>query len=1058
MKNLLYLILFALLGQDLLAQTTIGRQVVDSFTVSFNGPQKRYALEWFPPGYQTDGLKHPVIFFFHGAGDGGTGIAGLNNLLHTGLLTQRIAQGFNPAAIDPRTRQLTQFIVISPSDPGGWSCLYDQLRDIVPSALTKFAQYVDLNRVYITGLSAGGDGTLTCLGADTTFCKRFAAAALFSTADVDGSQSVPISDVQTVANFSKVISHNKVGVWFTCGDQDQRSNLKYNDSINNPNPSPLAKLSILANTGHSAWIQGYDSSWRPLVGSYYGKAASTVNGGNGPASIPSSTGQLPRGPGTGATQDSVNTFEWFLLFSRGASAPVTTPTANAGNNQTIVLPTSSVALNGSVTAGTGNTVNSTLWTEVSGPNTASIANASILSTTASGLILGTYVFQLKVTNNLGATATSTVTITVQSAPAPIANAGPDQTLTIPTTSTTLTGAASSGPITSYAWTQMTGPSTVSFGTPTAVTTTVSNLNIGIYGFKLTLNGGAAFAVVQVTVNAASTYPACGARTVHVWSTPNADTGRTLKMPEVLGYAPGDTIKIKGINDFANYWVYLAIDSFVGNPACPLIVVPYGDAPVLVQTLAGTADAQGFLNGHNGNFHISNSSYIKVDGKYAGLVYNNGYTYGFRVQGDPLLRYDLGAGFQVDGGSRNIEYRHCFAHNIGTGMWCKNDGTCDPRLNYPNLVNDSITIDSCVVIGTWNEGMYLLNTSPDNNASDPRPVVCNGVTTFPMPPRGGDFHIYGNYVDSCGRGGIQLGCASEGLFSEINNNIVKHCGMNGDDAQGTCISDGQYTKAKIHDNVCGKTYTWSIALLGASHTGFPQEVYNNQTDSSGYQATYDLSNTTKEVINPWTEPMFTDSLPWPQTFFFDSKPKQFQDSTILSIRNNIFGLAKGMSQQILIQNDAGDLQLRGGNIICNNVIKGTGVPCQIFVDPNATGFTFSSNCAGAPTVGAGSNQTITLPTSTATLTGFATANEGVISSVNWTKLSGPATFTITSPTSTTTTVTGLIQGQYVFQITAFDSLGLSSSASVTVNVAPPVIPAGTAGKVPISLRKKILPKH
>lgn len=1054
MKKLLYLILFALLGQDVLAQTTIGRQVVDSFTVSFNGPQKRYALEWFPPGYQTSGLKYPVIFFYHGSGDGGVGIAGLNNLLHTGLLTQRIAQGFNPAAIDPKTRQLTQFIVISPSDPSGWSCEYDQLRDIVPTALTRFAQYIDLNRVYETGLSAGGDGSLTCMGADTTFAKKFAAMATCSTADVDGSGSVPITDVATVANFKFAIPNLGIGIWMACGDQDTRSNPKYIDQFNlTATTKPHGKYTQLAGVGHSEWIQGYDSAFRPM-GNYYGNNAE--NNGNGIPSIPNNNGSPVEG--SGVTQDSLNMFEWFLLFSRGTSPPATTPTANAGNNQTIVLPTSSVALNGSVTAGTGNTVNSTLWTQVSGPNTATIANASVLSTTASGLILGTYVFQLKVTNNLGATATSTVTITVQNAPAPNANAGPDQTLTVPTSSTTLTGAGSSGTITSYAWTQLSGPSTVTFGTPSSVTTTVSNLNIGIYGFKLTLNGGAASAVVQVTVNGASIYPNCGARTVHVWSTPNSDTGRSLKMPEVLGYAPGDTIKIKGINDFANYWVYLAIDSFVGNPACPLIVMPYGDANVLVQTLAGGADGQGFLNGHNGNFHISNSSYIKVDGKVPGLVYNNGYTYGFRVQGDPLLRYDLGAGFQVDGGSHNVEYRHCFAHNIGTGMWCKNDGTCDPRLNYPNLVNDSIFIDSCVVIGTWNEGMYLLNTSPDNNASDPRPVVCNGVTTFPMPPRGGDFHIFGNYVDSCGRGGIQLGCASEGLFSEINNNIVKHCGMNGDDAQGTCISDGQYTKAKIHDNVCGKTYTWSIALLGASHTGFPQEVYNNQTDSSGYQATYNLSNTTKEVINPWTEPMFTDSLPWPQTFFFDSKPKQFQDSTILSIRNNIFGLAKGMSQQILIQNDAGDLQLRGGNIICNNVIKGTGVPCQIFVDPNATGFTFSTNCAGAPTVGAGSNQTITLPASTATLAGFATANEGVISSVNWIKLSGPATFTITSPTSTTTTVTGLIQGTYVFQITAFDSLGLSSSASVTVTVAPPVIPAGTAGKVPISLRKKILPKH
>ena len=65
------------------------------------------------------------------------------------------------------------------------------------------------------------------------------------------------------------------------------------------------------------------------------------------------------------------------------------PTANAGTNQTITLPTSTVTLNGS---GSSGPITSYLWTMVSGPNIPSITTPSAVSTTVAGLIQGTYVF------------------------------------------------------------------------------------------------------------------------------------------------------------------------------------------------------------------------------------------------------------------------------------------------------------------------------------------------------------------------------------------------------------------------------------------------------------------------------------------------------------------------------------------------------------------------------------------------------------------------------------------------------------------------------------------
>ena len=90
---------------------------------------------------------------------------------------------------------------------------------------------------------------------------------------------------------------------------------------------------------------------------------------------------------------------------------------------------------------------------------------------------------------------------------PVANAGSNQTITLPTNSTTLTGSGSESGARScpYAWTQLTGPSTATFGTAGAATTTVGALVQGVYSFQLLVTDAlsvTATSTVQVTVNAA----------------------------------------------------------------------------------------------------------------------------------------------------------------------------------------------------------------------------------------------------------------------------------------------------------------------------------------------------------------------------------------------------------------------------------------------------------------------------------------------------------------------------------------------------------------------------
>ena len=97
----------------------------------------------------------------------------------------------------------------------------------------------------------------------------------------------------------------------------------------------------------------------------------------------------------------------------------------------------------------------------------------------------------------------------------------------------------------------------------------------------------------------------------------------------------------------------------------------------------------------------------------------------------------------------------------------------------------------------------------------------------------------------------------------------------------------------------------------------------------------------------------------------------------------------------------------------------------------------------PTATAGTAQSITLPSTSATLSGSGAGTNGAtVASYAWSQTSGPAGAVITTANAASTTVTGLSQGVYVFTLTVTDNHGLSSVSQVTITVVPaPVAIAG-----------------
>jgi hypothetical protein len=141
-------------------------------------------------------------------------------------------------------------------------------------------------------------------------------------------------------------------------------------------------------------INGNYNDWAPALGSYTLKVTPY-----------SATG----GGGTAGTPLTIN----FSIINNTNKIP----TANAGSDKTITLPTNSTVLNGSGTD-TDGTISTYTWSQVSaGPNTATFSpSKTAKSPTVSGLIEGSYIFKLVVTDNLGASSKpDSVTVTVKPA-------------------------------------------------------------------------------------------------------------------------------------------------------------------------------------------------------------------------------------------------------------------------------------------------------------------------------------------------------------------------------------------------------------------------------------------------------------------------------------------------------------------------------------------------------------------------------------------------------------------------------------------------------------------
>jgi alpha-tubulin suppressor-like RCC1 family protein len=780
--------------------------------------------------------------------------------------------------------------------------------------------------------------------------------------------------------------------------------------LGNPGTSPCNIYTLPANTLPTALINGVKNGSESVSAttvnlsgaastdnvhiSYY--VWSQVSGPNTPViSIPSgvSVNIIGLTNGTYVFKLRCTDNEWLsdsTTFTLNVNTAGPHPVDSAGPAQTITLPTNSVTLTGTASE-TGGTIVSTKWTEVSGPNTATFGNTAALSTTASGLVQGVYIFELTATDSSGITVQSTVKITVNPAPGlPVVSAGVSQTITLPTSSVTLAGTASelNGTIVSYSWTQVSGPSTATIASAGQLSTVVSGLVQGVYRFQLLVKdalGITASATVQVTVNA-SVVP--GPPVV------SAGANQTITLPTNSVTLTATASETNGTIVSYN-WVQLS------GPSTSTIASS-GTASTAVNGLA--AGVYSFQITVTDNSGVTATAVVKVTVNAA------------IVPGPPVV--SAGSDQTITLPTTSVTLTATASETNGTIVSYK-----WVQLSGPSISTIVSSGSASTVVNGLVQGVYTFQiTVTDNSgitATDAVIVTVNPATVIP---------------------GTPVVSAGSDQTITLPTNSVTLTATASETGGGTIVS---YKWVQLS----GPSVS-TIASSGSASTsvnGLVQGVYTFQitvTDNSGVTASSVVKVTVNAAVVPGPPNVSAGA---DQTITLPTS-----STTLIAVAFETNGtIVSYQWTQVSGPNTATITSAGQASTGVNGLVQGV-YTFQVVVTDNS-GVTASNvvivtvNAAtlppGTPSANAGADQTITLPIDSAKLQGSGTEANGTIVSYKWVQLSGPNVSTIASSGSATTEVTGLVQGNYTFQLTVTDNSGVTATdqVNVTVNAALPHVP-------------------
>ncbi|HEY9006880.1 MAG TPA: malectin domain-containing carbohydrate-binding protein [Ohtaekwangia sp.] len=508
--------------------------------------------------------------------------------------------------------------------------------------------------------------------------------------------------------------------------------------------------------------------------------------------------------------------------------------------------------------------------------------------------------------------------------------------------------------------------------------------------------------------------------------------------KALGIKPGDVVCIQAGNRST-----IRFANFQGTAAQPIIIKNCGGLVNVANSDKGYA------------LWFSNSRYFRITG-----TGDAGYTYGIRAK----AAKSGSNSFVVTDLSSDVEIDHVEIPGSGfAGIMVKTDPRCDLTANRGHFTMYNVSVHDNYVHDVSGEGMYIGNSFYNGWTGN---SSCSGTTLYPHDIIG--CKVFNNKIKNSGAEAIQVGCATSGC--EIYGNNVELFGQDPfANYQNNGIQIGLGTGGLMYDNVIKNGPGNGIIVLGKGDN----KIYNNVVINAGANGIYCDDATTSgtlgpgftfinnTVINPGDNGLKIAAERVSMNHFINNiivhpgsgkyvnkvtptvKMEELNNYYETTIANAKFANATAFDYHLLSTSPALN---KGTSVSTYGVTKdydGKARPAGGAYDIGAFEFQGTSTNA-VPTVNAGADKTVILPTTSVSLTGTASDSDGSIASYSWTKVSGP-TATLGSITTATLNVTALLQGTYTFRLTVKDNAGASAydDVVVTVNTTASKPPATTS---------------
>jgi hypothetical protein len=420
--------------------------------------------EYKPTDYNANPTTlYPLIIFLHGIGERGNGTTELS----------RVAANAIPKYINAGHKmrfywngKWETFLVLSPQLSNGygwWQTWY--IDEMIKYAKANLR--IDTNRIVLTGLSLGGGGTWQFATQPGNAQKLSSIGAICPTCESVNWCNIGSNNLPTWAFHAT----NDGTVPFTCTNGAATAIGQC--------PGNLAKpyLTLFSSGGHFIWDNAYDTTYNTQNPNIYewflgqnkslpvnkrpkANAGNNITISTSPGTVNLSAlgstdqdGNLVRyiwrkiaGPSFGNIQTPVSTngrtgiinliqpgtyqFELKAVDDRAdygldtvtvtvisGSVSNISPVAQAGPDRNTDLTLTS--LDGSNSYDPDGNISNYQWTKIGGPGGSTLSSPTAISPTVSNLLLGTYSFELRTTDNLGAVSRDTVLVNSLGQPLPV---------------------------------------------------------------------------------------------------------------------------------------------------------------------------------------------------------------------------------------------------------------------------------------------------------------------------------------------------------------------------------------------------------------------------------------------------------------------------------------------------------------------------------------------------------------------------------------------------------------------------------------------------------------